>query len=58
MPYLDAVTMHLEAKVDALVEGLLGGARGVDVHYLLGGEVALLVVDDSVNDTIPDGLGR
>jgi hypothetical protein len=54
--YLDAVAMHFEAKVDALMEGFLGSTCGVDIHHFFGRQVAFLVVDNSVNDAVTNGL--
>lgn len=54
--HLDGHVVDIEAEGDALVEGQLGLTGRIDINHLLGLDVALLVVDAGLNDTIPDGL--
>ena len=48
--------MHVEAELDALVEGQLRLARAVNVHHLLAAHEAGVVVDRGLNDAVTDRL--
>lgn len=56
--YLDGHVVDVQAERDPLVKCQLWFPGAVDVHSLLGLNVALLVIDASFNYTIPDRLAQ
>jgi len=55
---LDRHVVDVQAEGDPLVEGELRLSSAVDVHGLLGLDVALLMVDAGLDHTVADGLHR
>ena len=53
---LDGVVVEVQAELDALVEGQLGLAGDVNVGVLLGLHPAVVVVQNSLNHAVTNGL--
>lgn len=55
--YLDTLIVKAQASLDTSVERLTRFTRQVDITSILALHVSLLMVQGSVNNTIPDSLG-
>ena len=55
---LDRHVVDVQTKGDSLVEGKLRLPGAIDVHGLLGLDVALLMINTGLDHTVADGLHR